>query len=134
MIKLNIIPLEKVNDVKFGAKRDEVREKFKEYGSPTEFTKSKQFSKNTTDDYGVFHIFYNEKNEFEAIEIFENTEVYVDGKLIFPGNVDEILKMFPDSEKDHEYYTSVAKSVGITTEEETGKVEAILFGCCGYYE
>jgi len=132
MLKLNIVPLEKVNDVKFGTNRDEVRKDFKEYGIPTEFKKNK-FSKNTTDDYGAFHVFYNEKNEFEAIEIFDNVEVLVSGITVFPANIDAVIKIFPDMEKEYEYYTSIENSVGLTA-DDSGKIVSILFGDYNYYK
>lgn len=39
---------------------------------------------NTTDGFGFCHVFYDENNKCEAIEIFDEVEVYVNGLLIFP--------------------------------------------------
>ena len=56
MKKWIIVPNKKVGDIEFGMKRKTVREvigeEYKEF-------KKNIFSKNTTDDYGEFHVYYN---------------------------------------------------------------------------
>lgn len=128
MKMLKAVPLSEVNGVKFGMKRDEVRDVF---GEAKEFKKSK-FSKTITDDFGFCHVFYNLNDECEAIEIFNESEVSIDGKIIFPANVDTLKSMILDLEKDDSGFISKSQSIGVYA--PYGKMESILFGRAGYYE
>lgn len=64
-----------IDKIKFGMKRNEVRDIL---GNSTEFLKSSE-DKITTDDFGFCHVFYDEDNRCEAIEIFNENEVYIYG-------------------------------------------------------
>ena len=121
------IPLAEVNGVKFGMKRCDVREIF---GNATEFKKSK-FSKTTTDDFGFCHVFYNQSDECEAIEIFDESEVQIDDITVFPNAADKLKSMFSDFEEDDCGFICKSKSIGVYA--PNGKMESILFGCTGYY-
>jgi len=125
---LKVIPLVEVNNVKFGMKRNDVRMIF---GEAKEFKKSK-YSKTTTDDFGFCHVFYNTNDECEAIEIFDSAIVQIDGKKVFPENMDLILDLVSDAEQDDYGFISKSKSIGVYAPD--GKVESILFGCEGYYD
>lgn len=125
---LKAIPLSEVNGVKFGMKRCDVR---KVFGEATEFKKSK-FSKTTTDDFGFCHVFYNQSDECEAIEIFDENEVQIDDITVFPDNADKLKSMLPDTEDDDCGFISKSKSIGVYAPD--GKMESILFGCIGYYD
>lgn len=128
MEKWEAKPLIGVGKIKFGMTRDEVRNtlglKF------NEFKKSK-YSKNTTDDFGVCHVFYDEDDKCEAVEIFDDIGVTVNGLEIFPDNIDNAMVAIKDLVKDDYGLISISQSVGITV--EAGKMEAILFGKNGYY-
>lgn len=124
---LKAIPLSEVNGVRFGMKRNEVRNIF---GEAKEFKKSK-FSKTTTDDFGFCHVFYNLNDECEAIEIFDESEVQINGKTIFPKGVDILKSMLTDLEEDENGFISKSQSIGIYAPND--KMESILFGCAGYY-
>lgn len=128
MFKWEVKPLEEINGIKFGMNREIVRNIIKTEFK--EFKKSK-FSKNTSDDFGFCHVFYNSSNEFIAIEFFKDIGLTINGKTIFPIFVSEIKSIFPDLEKDNNQYISKINSIGISTENE--KVESILFGIEGYY-
>lgn len=78
-MRFDAVPTTGVNEVKFGMNREEVRRLL---GSATEFYKFDD-DVNTTDDFGFCHVFYDDNNECEAIEIFDEAEVYVNGLLIF---------------------------------------------------
>jgi len=121
-------PLKSVNGIEFGTKREIVREKIKK--DYKEFKKNK-FSKNTTDDYGTFHMFYNEKNSLIAVEIFRDIEVVVKNEIVFPGSLDKIKTIIPFLEKDDGCYCCSIFSVGVTAPE--GMIESIVFGEQGYY-
>lgn len=128
MDKMNVIPLKEFANVKFGMKREDVR---KVLGVAKEFKKTK-YSKVTTDDFGFCHVYYDEKESCEAVEIFDNTEVFVNGKKVFPTRIDDCREVFTDLIQDGDDYTSIENSVGIYAPEN--KMEGILFGIKGYYE
>ena len=77
-MRLNVNPLESVGDVKFGMTREEVRSIF---GDAEEFKKDPD-DDITTDDFGFCHVFYDEDDRCEAVEIFD-AEVFIDGKQVY---------------------------------------------------
>lgn len=128
MRRLTVTMLEGVNDIRFGTAREIVRNTF---GQFKEFRKG-PFSKNTTDNFGDFHIFYDINNCFEAIEIFD-AEVVVDNVRIFPGTRSGVCKLLPEMISDEQdYWLSKEKSVGIYA--PNGNIESILFGVKDYYK
>lgn len=126
-MRLNVIPLESVENVKFGMVRSEVRSV---WGDAQEFKKT-PYSKNTTDDFGFCHVFYDESDRCEAIEIFD-AEVFVDGKQIYPISTKKALDLFPDLQEDDDGLLSRDRSIGIYAPDH--KMESILFGTEGYYD
>lgn len=129
MLKWTAIPLKEINGVKFGMSRSEVRTVLG--GEYKEFKKSK-YSKNTTDDFGVCHVFYTLDDKCEAVEVFGECEVSVNGQLLFPLDISLVKKLIEDLEEDFGSYISKKLSVGIYAPE--GEPESILFGEAGYYE
>ena len=121
-------PCEDINGLLFGAKREEVRDKLG--AKYTEFKKN-EFSDNTTDDYGSFHVFYDGKNQMEAIEFFEDVEIFVGDNKIFPAKAKDLKAIFEDAAIDGEDFTSEKYSIGATIER--GKIVSILVGCKDYY-
>ena len=128
MVKLSVQPLKKVGSVEFGMKREKVRELL---GEAKEFKKSK-FSKTTTDDFGYCHVFYDMNDKCEAIEIFEEVEVEIDGRCIFPVSINEAKSLINDLLEEEDSLISKSQSVGIYA--PSGKMESILFGNKNYYE
>ena len=129
MDKWIAVPQVEINGVKFGMPRSEVRNVLG--GSYKEFSKGR-FSKNTTDDFGVCHVFYAEDDKCEAVEVFRECEVWVNGKLIFPIDIPSVKKLVADLEEDTGSYISKNFSIGIYA--PAGEPESILFGEAGYYE
>ena len=121
---IKAIPLEEVNGIKFGTGRDKVREKL---GAYKEFKKT-PFSENSTDDFGYCHVYYDNENKFEAIEIFD-AEVYIGDRKVFPVSVDDLSDIIDDFDDE---LISISKSIGIYAPDN--EPESILFGCKGYYE
>ena len=78
-MRFDAVPTVSVNGVTFGMSREKVRSLL---GTATEFYKCKD-DVNTIDDFEVCHVFYDENDKCEAIEIFYESEVYVNGSLIF---------------------------------------------------
>lgn len=131
MREVIVTPLKNVGAISFGMSRSRVREILGEY---IEFKKSK-FSSNTTDDFNFCHVYYNKDNECEAVEFFENAIIKIENEIVFPNKFDKICdilkKMYRDLDIEEESCTSIKYSIGVYA--PTGKVEAILFGCEGYY-
>ena len=128
MVRINVVPLKEVNGIKFGMKRAEVR---KILGEAREFKKSK-FSKITTDDFGFCHVFYNTNDECEAVEIFEDVEVVIDGRIVFPGEIDTEKVAIDGFVEEDGSWINAQKSIGIYAPDKN--MESILFGIKGYYE
>ena len=131
MTEIIVKPLKNAGDISFGMSRSKVREVLGEY---REFKKSK-FSSNTTDDFNICHLYYNQNNECEAIEFFENVIIKIENEIVFPNEFDKICDILKrldrNLEIEEESCTSVKYSIGVYAPR--GKVEAILFGCEGYY-
>lgn len=126
-MRFDAVPTTGVNEVKFGMNREEVRRLL---GSATEFYKFDD-DVNTTDDFGFCHVFYDDNNECEAIEIFDEAEVYVNGLLIFPTDFETAKKAIGGFEQDDEGLISISKSIGIYAPD--GDMESILFAKEDYY-
>lgn len=124
----NVNPLISVGDIKFGMKRSEVRNVIK--GDYKVFKKTK-FSKNTSDNFGFCHVFYNGSDECEAIEIFEEINVLIDGTKIFPAKISDVRNFIQDLIEEDGSYISESVSIGIHA--PTDEIESILFGNEGYY-
>ncbi len=128
MKKIQVVLLESVGNIKFGMTRKEVRERYEVKG---EFIKN-DFSDNLTDDLGFCHVYYNDEGKCEAVEIFNDVEVYVGEKLIFPTTYDAAKNVEKSLEQDDEGMLSIDMSIGIYAPD--GEMESILFGEKGYYE
>ena len=128
MFKWTEKKIKNVNGIKFGMSRKEVREIIGRIYF--EFKKTK-FSKTTSDNFGICHVFYNTQDEFEAIEIFDEVYVIIEGKQIFPADIAVLAELSEDFIKEDDFYISKSKSIGIYA--PSGKMESILFGVKDYY-
>ena len=126
-MRFDAVPTVSVNGVAFGMSREKVRSLL---GTATEFYKFAD-DVNTTDEFEFCHVFYDENNKCEAIEIFDESEVYVNGSLIFPTDFETAKKVIEDFEDDADGLISIPKSIGISA--PYGNMEGILFGKAGYY-
>lgn len=128
MDKWIVEPLKKVNGISFGMCRTEVRKilgtEFKEF-------KKSKFSKNTTDDYGFCHVFYDATNKCEAIEIFDDITVSISGKDVFPTTTTVLKEVADDFVEEDDSFISKSKSIGVYA--PNGKMESILLGNKDYY-
>ena len=127
-MKIDVIPTVSVNNVKFGMDREAVRSLL---GSAEEFYKTADDT-NATDDFGFCHVFYDDNDQCEAIEIFNEAEVYVNGTLLFPVDLDSAKLIIDDFLQDDDGLISYSKSIGIYA--PYGDMESILFGKEGYYD
>ena len=126
-MRFDAVPTISVNGVAFGKKKKKIRSLL---GTATEFYKFAD-DVNTTDEFEFCHVFYDENNKCEAIEIFDESEVYVNGSLIFPTDFETAKKVIEDLEEDDDGLISISKSIGIYA--PCGDMESILFGKEGYY-
>ena len=90
------------------------------------------FSNNLTDDLGFCHVYYNDEGKCEAVEIFNDVEVYIGEKLLFPTTYAVAKNVEKSLKQDDEGMISVDMSIGIYAPD--GEMESILFGEKGYYE
>ncbi|MCI6186363.1 MAG: hypothetical protein MR739_04200 [Spirochaetia bacterium] len=119
---------ESFSNIVFGTSRDVVRKTINcDY---KEFKKSK-YSKNTTDDYGKFHVYYDEQNLLSAVEVFNGEEVLLDGKDLFKLSLNELKQLFPDAEVDTCGFISRKSSIGVFAQDN--QIETILIGRKDYY-
>ena len=126
-MRFDAVPTVSVNGVAFGMSREKVRSLL---GTAAEFYKGKD-AVNTTDNFKFCHVAYDENNKCEAIEIFDEIEVYVNGSLIFPTDFETAKKVIEDLEEDDDGLISISKSIGIYA--PCGDMESIVFGKEGYY-
>lgn len=123
-----VSPLEGFNNVKFGMKRDAVRAVL---GEPVREFKKSKFSKTTTDDYSLFHVFYDKDDNFEAVEFFNEVEIMIGNDVIFPAPVEKLKTTEYGFEADREGIISAQYSIGVYA--PSGVAESILFGVKDYY-
>lgn len=126
MKTIAVIPLKSVGEVSFGKPKEEVRTYF---GNYNEFKKT-PFSTNTTDEFDFCHVYYDNKNCCEAIEIFDAV-VLVDGKQVFPSLLSDVMLQFP--EMVEEYGSFIQKKQSIAFYAPDKKVESILIAKPNYY-
>lgn len=85
--------------------------------------------------YTDYHVYYSADDKFEAIEIFGNVKVNINGHKVFPGNINDLGKIIPTLVRDEYAAIDKKNSIGITPyQDDPEKIEAILFGCKGYYD
>lgn len=110
------------------ATRDNLEMDFREF-------KKNKFSKNTTDAYDGFHIFYSANNTFEAVEVFPSTVIVVSGAVI-PWDYDIIkawiLKIDSTAKITEDEITSV--KCGLSLYAPNFEIESITFAQPQYFE
>ena len=129
MTRVTAEPLKRVGEIELGTSRSVVREAA---NLPYKEFKKTPLSTNMTDDFGAFHVYYDDDDRCEAVEFFDDVEVEVDGKLVVPTSSEEARYAIPSLVSDGDGLISVEESVGIYA--PGGTAESILFGVKGYYE
>ncbi len=129
MLRLTANPLTSVGPIKLGADREAVREAA---GPEFEEFRKSPSSDNTTDDYGSFHVYYDENDTCVAVEVFPEIEVVVDGEVVFPTTLDKAAAVIPSLARDDDGLISTEQSIGVYA--PYGEMESILFGVRGYYD
>jgi hypothetical protein len=108
----------------FGDQRTAVRSQLGEY---KEFRKT-PLSKNTTDDFGDFHVYYDQDNKVEAVEFFDS-EIYVGGEKI-PKDVGALPASFADDGSGG----FISDDLGISVYAPNGAIETVLIFAKGYWD
>ncbi len=127
-MKFDVKLLESVNQIRFGMSRKEVRKLNK---NRYKTFKKNIFSRNTTDDFRAFHVYYDKNNNCEAVEICEFDEMTINNKQV-SKNFKDFENVINDLVENTGSYISKSCSIGIT--QEDGIVESVLVGCRGYYD
>lgn len=122
-------PLTSVGPIKLGSTREAVR---KAAGPEFEEFRKSPSSENTTDDYGSFHVYYDENDTCVAVEVFPEIEVAVDGEVVFPTTLERAMVAIPSLERDDDGLISTEQSIGVYA--PYSEMESILFGVRGYYD
>lgn len=129
MEKMIVDPLNSFNGIAFNTAREQVRAELN--SEFTEFKKTK-FSKNTTDDYKLCHVFYDTNNRLQAIETFGDIPVMLGNIDVFSITEKNLHLIANDFIEEYGSYISKSMSIGITFEK--GIVESALFGVADYYK
>jgi hypothetical protein len=124
----NIKPFESVGPILFGATRKETREKLGEF---QEFKKTK-FSKNTTDDFGCFHVYYDTSDIVVAVEFFRNAEVTFKNKNLFALDKTALISLFNDPSTIEEQDAVIFDSYGVEFTIEDDEVDSVFVHSKGY--
>ena len=123
------IPLVGLDNIKFGMNRSEVEKIIKPKKS---FFKTK-FSKNSTDVSDNMHIYYDENNSVEAIEIHSGATVFYKNNTILPADISQIKALFNLKETESDHYIDYDKSIAFYASE--GKdIKSLTIGVKGYFE
>lgn len=129
MPRIDVVPLQSVGGIRFGMTREEVRGALSGV-TPEPFLKFPDDDE-PTDDFGFCHVYYAAGGICEAVEIFEEAEVYIDGKLFFPQPVRKMKKALPGFAKDEDGLLNEELSIGVYAPD--GEPESVLFGKKDYY-
>ena len=137
MKEWEIKPLKSVGNIKFGMTREEVRKTLDL--ECLEFKKN-QFSRNTTDNFGICQVFYSPDDRCEAVEVSANNDVSVklNGHEVFLETIDALRNVIKGLKEEDGYepgegnYVSSEQSVGICV--TSWKVISILAGRKDYYD
>ena len=117
--------------IKFGASRNEIRSAI---GIYKEFKKS-PFSKNTTDDFGGFHVYYSDDNYVEAIEVFSG-EIKFNDEIMFPTTLSVFTKIMNtfDSEIMKKNDHIISRALGCCASVNEGTIDGIILCSKDYFQ
>lgn len=125
---MEFTPYNKVGNIAFNEKRSLVRT---DYPNFREFKKT-HISKNTTDAYPGFHVFYDSHNEVEAVEFFRGESLVLNGVNLFSLSKAEFINKFPGC-VDEDSSLNCAKE-GFMVSFAHGEVDGILVYRKGYWD
>ena len=95
MYSVDFLPYFGAGQIKLDSSREDVR---KILGTSFKKTfKKTKFSKNTTDDFSFCHVFYDEQDKVEAIEVFGDSEFLFKGKNLFLSQFSDLKTFLGDN-------------------------------------
>lgn len=127
-MKFVFVPNESIGEIMFGIDRNEIKAILN--GFRGAFKKNK-FSKNTADDFGYCHVYYDVNNKCNAVEFFAPNELLYNDENLFDMNETDLKNVFPDIIEEYGSYISLKYSIGVVFNDN--KIESILVGCKDYY-
>jgi hypothetical protein len=131
--KFEITPYQSVGEISFDMPREAVRKLF---GQFKEFKKNK-FSKNTVDDFGYFHVYYDQDNKITAVEFFPGIQLEYKEKNLFAMDYREFVQFIKSNSFTLREIDSgiIINDIGISL-YVPGKteIESILVYRRGYYD
>jgi hypothetical protein len=127
-----IVPNVSCGGISFLSDRKTVR---KTLGACTTFKKGIT-AKNTTDDFGFCHAFYDENDNLKALEFFPEADLRLGDNTLFAMASDSFVDLVKqiDNNADADEYYLVSKSLSIGAEFSGQGIKSILVGCEGYYD
>ena len=131
--KIIIVPLKSFNEIEFGTSRKEL---WKRIGKPKKSFKKNPTSVVETDVYENYYIYYDVNYTFEAIEIFEQLDIYYNGDKLsqrYSELLEYFKKQYDDVEEDRNGFVSHKGSIGVYIENDDDKIDSILFAKRNYY-
>ena len=117
-----IEPFKRVGHVVFGAEREIVR---REMGTYKEFRKSR-FSKNTTDAFGGCHVYYDQENHVEAVELFRGETPIYKNKNLFLFTPEQIARLIADEKMTRTEYSVSFPTYGIDLGLAGGEIDSVF--------
>lgn len=127
-MKFEIVPYVGVGSLKFGMKREEIRKCFNDQ---FEECQKIPFSETVKDDFGCCHVFYKKQDTCQAIEFFQEANVFFKGKKIIGKPFLKIKAMFEAIDNSLGFsdtgFTSFKYGVEIYAPAElVGPVESVI--------
>lgn len=134
-----IRPYVGVQEIDFGMKRESIREKFNHQF--TEFKKT-SFSQNTTDAFEFCHVYYDNENLCEAVELFEPAIIVFDNFVMSEQSYEKVKEFFESIDSsldcDDVGFTSYKYGIGVfapdALDEPKEPIEAVIVFRKGYYD
>lgn len=127
---MTFIPYESIGSIKIGSSRQVVRNDNPDY---REFKKNR-FSKNSTDDYGVYHVFYTTSNCVEAVEVFKGVDIVLNSMVISSLSLNELISHLSDSRMTKDSDGVNFPSYGLSVSVQRGIIESYLCYMRGYWD
>ncbi|MGL5615029.1 MAG: hypothetical protein ACRDD2_02195 [Sarcina sp.] len=133
MVREKIIIYQGTENFKLGIKRISFRNFIRR--NPIEFKKT-IWSTSSSEDYGDFHLFYNDEDLSEAVEFFQDSKIYLDGENLIGKTREEIrnLLLKKDSDLIEDDFGIISKKLSIGISCPTDIVDAVLIAINGYFD
>ncbi len=130
MQQMNFLPYESIGSIHFGESRKDVRNGNSNY---QEFKKNR-YSKNTTDDYGNYHVFYTVSNCVEAVEVLDGIDIILKGTNITSLPLEKLIAYLSDSKMTKEDDSINFPSYGLSVSIQENSIETYLCYTRGYWD